>query len=169
MNRFIYLLAITLYCANPISAQSLCNQVIASAGASLAPIQGMHIAYTIGEPVSFIASDATHLITQGFHQPEICLLTSVTGSVGGQQLDVEVFPNPAIDRVRIKLSEPLPIPVDVLVYDLHGRLLDVHQMVAGALSYDMLINQWPAGYYVLHMRDPQGNQVASFPLLKTAF
>jgi len=58
--------------------------------------------------------------TQGFHQGDIKLL----GLENLAEIEVNMYPNPTSDYVTIQS----PAPVKVLIYDISGRLVAVHDL-----------------------------------------
>tara|TARA_B100000963_G_scaffold302845_1_gene275893 strand:- start:779 stop:1261 length:483 start_codon:yes stop_codon:yes gene_type:complete len=103
------------------------------------------LSYTIGEVVSGLARDRLNNIdiTQGFHQPNISIV-----SVEDHDFDVNitVFPNPAIDYINVKISD-LERANRFYIYDISGRLLSQQQILEKAFKIGF--SQLSTGNYII--------------------
>ncbi len=161
MNRFL-LLALLGY-ASPIIGQTqdigLCYQVLASAGKS-AVRAGRYYAYTIGEPFIFTLQGANTHLTQGFHQPEFCLLVS-TQALDLADWQIEVFPNPTADFLHVRYSVERSSHLEASVFDVLGQLIVDDVSLAEPDGSLLDCTAWQAGIYFLQLRDPATQAVAT--------
>jgi hypothetical protein len=103
-----------------VHGQSISNQVVASSGFS-ASSGGSSIAFTSGELMVKTEVSAGVILTQGFHQPYLGS-SSVTNE---ENVALIFYPNPTIDRVHIKMITGDPATLDVEVYDIFARKVQV--------------------------------------------
>ncbi len=168
MNRFL-LLAL-LACLSPCVSQAqdqnlgLCEQVLAVAGKSVVRA-GRYYAYTIGEPFIFTLQGATTTVTQGFHQPELCVMVA-THDVELADWQIQVFPNPTTDFLHIQYSADHNSQLEAAVFDVLGHL--IVDQVSLDRPDDSLIDcsTWQAGLYFLQLRDPATHAVATVRFIR---
>ena len=87
----------------------------------------------------------------------------ITGDLHVQPKEVNVYPNPAKDKLFVDLSEFEPSPVDLKILDLTGRY--VHQQLAtGGSSVSMNIADHVSGMYVLVVS--QGSKMVRIKYIK---
>lgn len=154
MNRSLRCLIFFLLFAGFVRGQGveLCNQVVAATGKT-AVEQGNTWAWTVGEPFIFTFGPAAdRILTQGFHQPDLCLSVSATEpSLADWQ--IEVFPNPTMDLLHVRFSAEKTGALMATVFDPLG-----HIVLAG-LSLDspddarIDCSGWAPGVYLLHLQD----------------
>ncbi len=166
MNRFL-LLALLGY-APPVFSQGqdigLCFQVLSSAGKSVVRA-GRYYAYTIGEPFIFtLQGPATH-VTQGFHQPELCLTVS-TQTLDLAAWQIEVFPNPTADFLNIHYSPAYSGRLEADVFDVLGQLIAANVPVNQPDGSLLDCTAWQAGVYFLQLRDPATQAVATVRIVR---
>ncbi|MBL7830466.1 MAG: T9SS type A sorting domain-containing protein, partial [Saprospiraceae bacterium] len=75
---------------------------------------------------------------------ENCKTTSVTYEINN---DVEIFPNPANDRLYFRNSGKYSDLSDILIADIHGRI--VKNVMNMSLSDGLDISQLPPGFYLI--------------------
>ena len=69
-----------------------------------------------------------------------------------QQSRLSIYPNPAIDKIYIKLSEPLDnVICSVYIYGMNGREL-IHQQVKGS-RVEIEISSLPGGLYGIRIKN----------------
>ena len=64
-------------------------------------------------------------------------------------VQLEVFPNPASQYINIELKETLNRDLEIKVFDILGRLVDVIDVVKGTQSIRKDIGLWREGHYIL--------------------
>jgi hypothetical protein len=70
------------------------------------------------------------------------LATAVTDAATQQ---FQVFPNPATDRITIKLDAPQTTRTEIVIHDLLGK--EIHRQVLQSSSQTIETSQWPRGIY----------------------
>jgi hypothetical protein len=165
MNRYLLATWLSLFlCANT-HAQSICSQVFGSAGNTLPPLGGYSISFTIGEPVSTTFANGTTTLTQGFHQPEKCIILSVSTQPEYDLGAFLVYPVPARDALQINWVTPLPEPLVAYVYNTFGQLIELHPVSTGKNGIFFQVTDWPTGTFLGQMRNLRGESVAQFKFI----
>lgn len=115
--------------------------------------QGGH-AYTVGEVVIFTGSVGDFIFTQGFHQPEQTKIVSVDQPELADW-NIEVFPNPATDRLTVRFSAERESALRVNVLDLLGRVILDASPLSEPTGSIIDCSLWQPGVYFLQLLDPQ--------------
>ncbi len=114
---------------------SISMQVIASAGGYSAGEAGS-ISWTMGETFTATHSAGDFFITEGFQQPD--LSHTVSAKIPeNKDFHIKVYPNPAIDYVRVEWNTKTESDIHVELYDLTGRRIS-HKKSDNEVSYIQL-------------------------------
>ncbi|MEZ4963833.1 MAG: T9SS type A sorting domain-containing protein [Saprospiraceae bacterium] len=166
MNRSLSLALSLLFSAAFCSAQGFqnCIEVLSAAGKT-ATQGGLTFSYTVGEPVITTISGNTRILTQGFHQPELCQVVS-THTPDLADWNIEVFPNPTADFLTIRFSDEKEPALRASVYNLLGE-----QMLDGALLSQpggslLDCSQWQPGVYILQLQAPSSSGMATVRFIR---
>lgn len=122
--------------------------------------RGDVISWSIGEMMIATYSQSDFTLTQGFHQAENLTITSVYSSAISN-LELNIFPNPAIDRFFVEVKGAIETAPAIL-YNLLGVPL---QRVTIAGRTEVNLGHLPSGIYLLQVALPDG-QVQSFKIQK---
>lgn len=119
------------------------------------------ISWTLGEVAieTFVAGDL--ILTQGFHQPTITVVS--VEDFPGFDLKVQVYPNPATELLNVYLEYGNYENVTFGLYDMSGRL-----MVSDKMKNEMQqisFSAYPSGIYFLRMTI-DGREAKSFKIVK---
>lgn len=87
-------------CLFLIGAAQLNGQEVVGAAGESKVIGTTHVAFSVGEPVVGTRSIGNNNVTQGFHQPEIIIESTVEEKLN-DSYSINIFPNPASDVVNI--------------------------------------------------------------------
>ncbi|HMX40605.1 MAG TPA: hypothetical protein PKD78_09765, partial [Saprospiraceae bacterium] len=98
---------------------SQCMQVIGVTGKA-AKRDGMHFTYTVGEAFTMTLTGGVNKMTQGFHQPDVCIIVS-TDDVDLADWNIEVFPNPATDWLTVRFAADQSHTLRASVFTALGR------------------------------------------------
>lgn len=102
-----------------IFSQQLHHEMISSQGGSSLTSSGHLVRYTVGQQSVTGTSSVGYVVQQGFQQSNWSkLVSSNTVSVV-----TTVYPNPFIDRINFSFSISPGSVLDVLVFDVLGRLV----------------------------------------------
>ena len=133
-----------------VMAQSIVYDVLGSAGMHSVSPSGVHLSWTIGEPVVETVSDNTYILTQGFHQPWQPQETIGEPPPIEPQLTVNVYPNPVRELLTVSLENNQSTLLFDL-YDISGRLI-AHQESAPNQELVTFPIRWlSAGSYLLQI------------------
>jgi hypothetical protein len=166
MNRPLLLaFFLALFALSELRSQELdlCRQVVAVAGKS-AVMAGRYWSYTVGEPAITTQIGTERIVTQGFHQPQLCALT-FTSDLDPATWQLAVFPNPTAGPVTIRYAADRGA-LEATVFDLLGRLIVYRQPLSDPQGSRLDAGPWKAGIYLLHLRDPRTGATATYRLIR---
>ncbi|MBN2611274.1 MAG: T9SS type A sorting domain-containing protein [Bacteroidales bacterium] len=144
-------------------AQSVKRQCISSYGTT-GSINGIIIMQSAGQPYNtYAASDIATEILPGFQQP-VAYSVTVTSPGLAKGLNLDIFPNPAVNSVTIQSAEVIEKAI-FEVTDLQGRTILFERPVR-FLSHQLDCSGWGKGIYIIAVSsEDQGR--ASFKLTIT--
>lgn len=163
MSRWIFFLLIAL-APGFLHAQTIDRKVVASAGASriVGPLQ---VDFTVGEPVTATAASGALIVTQGFQQGDL-VITNVQDLA--HTLTYRVFPNPTTGEVRLELQGQ-GLNLLALVINSEGKPVSGFRRPfkgSGNLEGSFDLSRLPSGMYAIVLRDVQGKNQLSIPVIK---
>ncbi len=104
---------------NVVYGQQLHHQMLSSQGGSSVTSNGYSVRYTVGQQSVTGTSTTGYVVQQGFQQSNWGrILSQNTISVV-----TTVYPNPFVDLVKFSFSSSPGSTIDVLVFDILGRLV----------------------------------------------
>jgi len=159
MKKILFLFSFFLPCLM-VQGQSQLQQVIATSGGS-GQSGELAVEWTLGEPVIATLSNETTILSQGFHQPGL-VITAIKMPVE-IPYTLEAYPNPACDRLLIKLENEETADYQYGLYDMNGRLLEEKELQGDVTTVDM--NHYPFGIYLLRI-SLSGKEVKTFEVIK---
>ncbi|MBL7827894.1 MAG: T9SS type A sorting domain-containing protein [Saprospiraceae bacterium] len=164
MNRLFTLLFLSFPFLAFSQSYALLNQVVASGGGSGA--QGNYdIVWTIGEPVITTVSNQQHMLTQGFHQPN--LLASVsTWDLNLTAFNFEVYPNPTTDFLNLTYKLQPENKLSFQVFNAAGRAYGPIESLTSVGTHTLDCINWPAGVYYLMVFDQKSAKAASIKIVR---
>ena len=150
----------------PAQQVQVVRQVIA-AGGGVSQASNLVAFWTVGEFMTqtLRSADDTHILTQGFQQPEPHNTIVPVIEIYQNQVIVNVYPNPVTQFVRIVLSEPPPQPLTVSLTDVQGKLVATQALSGTAIEMD--VSHLPDGAYFLTLSDENAIQ-GCVKILKTS-
>lgn len=146
MKRILFFLFVFLAIKNS-GAQSLSPEIISSAGNSFI-VGTSQLDWTLGEPVTSTLINGSDVLTQGFHQDNLTV-TSVDNS--NASYGYTVFPNPAMDFIRISFEKANDNNV-IELYSSDGKLLLSQTSNSNSLS-QIDMSSYDSGTYLLKIRN----------------
>ena len=132
------------------NAGVLSQEVIATGGEFSKNNNGS-IGYTIGEPVIETFKGTSGSLTQGFHQTFI-LVTTINESTG-LDYEINVFPNPALDFIRLKMNRDNTSNPQYFLFDGAGHVVQQNRILQN--ETDIFLNDLPSATYILTILDNQ--------------
>lgn len=131
------------------------QDVIGNLGGHAVGSNGVHMNYTLGEPVSEVAIGAKIIITQGFHQPEDCLIVSTSEVSGLEELKgIHLYPNPTEAIITVEIRENDPAEITGKLFDLTGKELLQKRLDNNKETFNL--SNLPAAIYLLHFQNVDG-------------
>lgn len=152
--------------AAPLAAQDYenCAQVIGTTG-KFAKRGGKTFFYTVGEPVILTLKSARYALTQGFHQPDLCISVA-TNDLDIAAWQIEVFPNPVSDMLSIRYDAQQGEGLEFSVFNLFGQLIVGQQALSRPSGSFLSTSDWPPGVYILRFHDPATDRSAPVRIVK---
>ncbi|MBD3637480.1 MAG: T9SS type A sorting domain-containing protein [Crocinitomicaceae bacterium] len=126
----------TICVCSTASAQEL---NVISGGGNYAESANHSVSWTVGESVIVTATSSSNQITQGFHQPNLAVVSVEEYS----DLDISVYPNPARNQFNVEASENTKLTI----YDAQGKLVQVMDIFSSQKTVD--VSDLSRGTYTL--------------------
>ncbi|MCK5372110.1 MAG: T9SS type A sorting domain-containing protein [Cyclobacteriaceae bacterium] len=82
------------------------------------------------------------------------------------ETDVELYPNPAIDYLNIKLKNSQLKDVQFEIYNIIGNKLKFELDVVNSDTYKINVKEFHSGYYLLIIKDPISRYNKAFKFRK---
>ncbi len=151
INPLLVIIFIAVF--NQSNAQSLQRQSMGSIGVNTIT-DGTLIQQTVGQAYSTKTSYSNGITFRpGFEQPvfKISLIQS--------EINLNVFPNPATEKVTIQSTEMLK-DVVIQVMDISGKLL-IHEQISEFSTYSFVCETWANGVYMISVSDSKNSKYSS--------
>ncbi len=151
----------------PGSAQKLSQQVVATTGKQ-AEQSGIHLSYTVGEPIATILTGDTLMLTQGYHQQ------FPPGSVAIHEIQpgilLTIYPNPFSDFLFVQLQGSFSTDgIKFLLIDASGQLASSSSFpTANNQIYQLPIRDLPPGQYTIQLIDKSSHILHSSGVIKVS-
>jgi len=155
------LLFLCLFCVNWLCGQSATPSVIASDGDHI-NAGSFHLDYTVGEVVIETVYGDSLTLTQGFHQPNLMLISGIDEL---PELTVKVYPNPTAGQLQIRTSSETP-SLHWQLTNTNGQVLIQSKTATTSPSETLDLANFPAGTYWLIFRNPENRIFKSFQIIK---
>lgn len=81
---------------------------------------------------------------------------------------IEIFPNPAVEHIFVKIENSELQKVEFELFNIIGNSLDIKPEEISRNTYKINVEEYPAGYYLLIVKDPitRFNQAFKFHKIK---
>lgn len=106
----------------------------------------------MGEPSITTLAGSSRIVTQGFHQPELCQVVS-THNFDLANWNVEVFPNPTSDFLTVRYSTGKGITLHATVFNLLGQVMLDNRLLAPSTGTQIDCAEWQPGVYILQLKN----------------
>lgn len=161
------LLLIALHCTCVRAQLRISRQVIAAAVFSSTPngnAQQLKMTATAGEV--FVGTRRGDVrATVGFQQPDDDVIVSLF-TIGQRRITVRAYPNPAVDRLTVDLTNADGLLTEIHLIDLHGRTL-LRRAANTSLVEIPEVAKLPGGTYFLRGTDQTGQAYSLGTILLT--
>ena len=124
---------------------------------------GGAVSYTVGLPLYTTYSGAEGASAQGVqHAFEILVVTGTEEN--DINLKMDVFPNPTMSVLHLRVTNYDQQDLTCQLYDTHGRLLDRKQVISNMTS--LPTEKLAAATYYLQVTDVAGQTLKTFQIIK---
>ncbi|MBN1159273.1 MAG: T9SS type A sorting domain-containing protein [Bacteroidales bacterium] len=154
------LLFLLLSCALGVST-ALAQEIVSSGGAYHQNADAS-LSWTVGEPLTETLATGSITLTQGFHQGRI-LATSI-GDFAADALKMQVYPNPAVYSLFLKVEGADFSVLQYKLFDIEGKILLTENIRSDMTEIDL--ESYPAGSYILRITTNKGIIVRAFLVTK---
>ena len=115
----IFIIVMLLSVGNVVYGQQLHHEMLSSQGGSSVTSSGYLVRYTVGQQSVTGTSTNGYVVQQGFQQSNWGRIVSENTI----SVVTTVYPNPFVDLVKFSFSSSPGSTIDVLVFDILGRLV----------------------------------------------
>ena len=161
LKNKLFIVALLLACFI-VQSQNINQEVIASQG-SYDVGHAMTLEWTLGEAFVETLNDKSMLYTQGFHQPTLPILKSISDKTLVSSL---VFPNPTKNKIEILVSNYDEDIFYIQMYDLQGRLIKERTSDLQTSSLKVDISNLHSGIYLLQVIGDKGSYQKTHRIIK---
>lgn len=146
-----------LLCASSAMAQ----QALASAGGEGSG-GGLHVAWSIGEPIIATGTSANIVVTQGFHQPPTDFSTVII-PVADNDEAWQLFPNPTRDALHLITTDAKA--AQAMVINALGQRVALWPIQSASATWS--VETLASGAYHLRVLDNTGAELHTFEFIVT--
>ena len=146
---------IALFLVNAGQAQKITPTVLSSAGAVM-KANNLSIEWTLGENATESLIKAGNIITQGFHQTNLTIVSTKNPEIEG----LKKYPNPFISQLTNENQTGVRLSFHLV--GIQGACISEYQLEPGVHSLEL--DFLPSGSYILETS--KGNQTQQFILEK---
>ncbi|MEZ4773343.1 MAG: T9SS type A sorting domain-containing protein [Bacteroidia bacterium] len=141
--------------------QSIEPTVIGAAGSYLSGANAQ-LSFTVGEMMVETYLSADHIISQGFHQPFDYF---VGIEEDDYHLGISIYPNPTRDILIVEAGDHTE-NLDLQLYDMQGKMLATDKMLPGTSRFELSMQAYSDGVYLLHVISGNRSQKAIYKIQK---
>ena len=157
------LLLLISFALSKIDAQTLSPEVIATSGNTMTT-NNLQLDWTLGEVAITTLLNNSQQITQGFHQPNYIITSVDEPSI--EIANVNVFPNPTIERIEIKISFNEVQSIRTSLYDINSRIIWTKDDFGQEIHRIENIQHLPIGSYFLNITSIDNQYSQTFKIQK---
>lgn len=149
-------------------AQSINRNVVSSSG-SYSENSGIAISYNIGEAVVFTGMSSNAILTQGFEQEDLAIITFISSE--NFLMNANAFPNPVNEFLYVNFSGNFIInDFTIEVFDIQGKKMNIDHSFSSTFSYYNLVLNFASlnsAVYLVKLSVPSSGYVKTFKINKT--
>lgn len=157
-----YFLFFFLFLISYTHAQSLEQFAIGSAGNFSTSSTGSSLSWTLGETVITTENSNNTILTQGFQQPIVVNPLS-THLALGQNIQLQVFPNPTLEKITIQKETDTTLEGELL--DILGQSIGHYTLTEDQTTISL--ETLPPATYLLCIRSGEHQIIKTFKIQKT--
>jgi hypothetical protein len=146
-------------------AQSIAPQSVNSSGTKMTQVYGS-LSFTVGELVVLSQTDSQGNTLGGGFTAGATLTTVSIQEVDAAILDVNVFPNPTSELLKIQINYSLLEQIIITISDLQGK--ELYNGVYAAMSNTIGVNtaSYTSGVYILSIKDTNKVTIGTYKIIK---
>ncbi len=119
------------------------------------------ISWTIGEIATETFSDTNNILTQGFQQSKLTVISIKENKIS--ELDIKVYPNPTKDLLSIEIDSEEINDFQIMLFDLNGKKISQTKMTEKKKNISM--NIYPTSTYILKIIKKE-KEISSYKIIK---
>lgn len=121
--------------------------------------------FTIGEVVTETLDNNDKILSQGFHQPNEEMVTSVKVLKGFGE-EIRLYPNPTSNEIKLEFHLPQSEKVEISFFEITGKQLkaEIHTAFSELIHYD--IRDYSSGQYLLVITSLDKEKQQSYKIIK---
>ncbi|MFZ4101976.1 MAG: T9SS type A sorting domain-containing protein [Sphingobacterium thalpophilum] len=123
---------------------------------------GGSISYSVGQVNDQFVSGTSGNITQGVQQSFEVLVTQVNELT--PDLQINVFPNPSSEWIKIETPSPINKAVNIILYDLSGKIILTKPL--NQQSMQISISELACSEYLLRLSDDKNKTLKTYQIIK---
>lgn len=134
MKKYVFI-AVCLLCYLQTNAQILHHQMLGAQGGSAFVSNNLVVLYSVGQQSVTGTTQNGYVFQQGFQQSNVKVKSSETSN----NIFISAYPNPFLDKISVLFSSLPGSQINVLVFDLLGRLVysKTHEVIANTILLDL--------------------------------
>jgi hypothetical protein len=162
MRKLLLILFCSILPFGGIHGQADLQELVSSSGGEFSSPDYM-VSWSVGECITETFTTNDYILSQGFHQGTY-QITSIE-KTDDLSINVTVYPNPAIDRLKIRVSDKeIPNSIEAQLYDTKGALLLTRKLLKN--EEEIQLAQFQGQCFFLKLYS-ENKMLQSFKILKT--
>lgn len=160
MKKISLLLISAIFCI-AIEGQELSPQVL-SPGGEFFSVGNHSVSWTLGELAIETFEQSEVILQQGFQFHETSETNSIDNSIS---TNYSFYPNPVLDKLKIKFGNSSTFSGELHIYDLVGNLM-VKQQIYQAVEATVNLENFPPSAYLIQLFDAKYNSIKNEVIIK---
>jgi len=153
LSVFIFIIS-TTFCQNT-------NLEVISTGGDYMKKANSSLSWTIGEIATETLSDTSNILTQGFQQSKLTVISIKENEI--PEFDIKVYPNPTKYLLSIEIDSEEINDFQIMLFDLSGKKISQTKMTEKKKNIDM--NIYPTSTYILKITKKE-KEISSYKIIK---
>jgi hypothetical protein len=146
-----------------VDAQVLSPSVISSQG-NFSSNGNISLSTTVGEVFTSFFSGSSSVLSQGFHQPDLLVITG-EWAMATKDISLRIFPNPTGGIINIHVSGEGSFMSHLSVMDITGKMLRKEAVLVNS-NLQIDLSEYAQGSYILSFTNDEGKLISSHKILK---
>ena len=103
---------------------------------------------TTNTPVTSIGTENSNTTP-----PSSIAFSTIKGGQNNDLTSIKLYPNPIIDRLNVKLENPIQQDGVIRVYDIWGKLLQDRRIISGTSQVNLNLDNLTSGVYFIEVQE----------------